>query len=164
MSRSLFCLALLLAPCLALADDEKPEAKLSADEKALLELLNKEREKEKLPKLTVNERLMKAARAHTENMAKQEKMSHELDGKNVGERVTDAGYDWGAVAENVAKAGAESGDPPAPPAAEIHKGWMESKGHRANILGEKYKEVGLGMVKSKKGTYFYTQVFAAPRR
>jgi uncharacterized protein YkwD len=164
MPRSFFCLALMLTTCLVLADEEKPEAKLSADEKTLLELLNKEREKEKLPKLTVNAQLMKAARAHSENMAKQEKMAHELDGKNVGERVTDAGYEWRAVAENVAKAGAETGDPPAPPAADIHKGWMESKGHKDNILGEKYREVGISMVKSKKGTYYYTQVFAAARK
>lgn len=160
MSRSLCCLALTLLPCLVPAQ----EVKLSTDEKALVELLNKEREKEKLAKLTVNALLTKAARVHCENMAKQEKFDHELDGKNVGERVSDAGYDYRSVGENLARAPAESGDPPAPSAADIHKGWMASKGHKANTLAEKYREVGVSVVKSKKGTYYYTMVFAAQRK
>jgi uncharacterized protein YkwD len=79
--------------------------------------------------------------------------------------VTDAGYDWRSVGENVAKSESEDGgEAPASPPADIHKMWMESKGHRANILGEKFREVGIAVAKSKKGTYYYTQVFAAPRK
>src|SRR5688572_29706385 len=116
MKRCLTCLAVVALIGLARAE-EKPAVKLSADEKALLELLNKERKKEKLPELTVNALLQKAAKQHSENMAKQEKMTHELDGKGVSDRVTDAGYDWRSVAENVAKSEPEGGDdaPPSPP-------------------------------------------------
>lgn len=157
-------LMFLLLVSLLRAEETKPVVKLSADEKALLELLNKERKKEKLPELTVNPLLTKAARQHSENMAKQEKMSHELDGKGVGARVTDAGYDYRSVGENLAKSEPEGEDSPPSQPADIHKMWMDSKGHRANILSPKYREIGLSVVKSKKGTYYYTQVFAVSRK
>jgi uncharacterized protein YkwD len=157
---------LLLLAGLALAGGGKPaKVKLAPDEKALLDLLNKERKKEKLPELTLNATLCKAARRHSENMAKQEKMSHQLDGKSVGDRVTETGYDWLSIGENLAKSEAEGpGDPPASPPEEIHKMWMDSKGHRENILNPKYREVGIAKARSSKGTYYYTQVFASRRR
>ncbi len=157
---------LLVLAGLALAGGDRPaKAKLAPDEKALVDLLNKERKKEKLPELTVNAALCQAARRHSENMAKQEKMSHQLDGKGVGDRVTEAGYAWRAVGENLAKSEAEGpGDPPASPPEEIHKMWMDSKGHRENILNPKYREVGIGKARSSKGTYYYTQVFAVRQR
>lgn len=156
------CLPLLvLVSAVAAGDDKPPKVKLSADEKALVELLNKERKKEKLAELVVDPLLCKVARKHSENMATQETCKHELDGKKVGARAADAGYDYQVIGENLAMAAAEDDtDPPAPKPAEIHQKWMDSKGHRANILNPKYREVGLSMTRSKKGTYFYTQVFA----
>jgi uncharacterized protein YkwD len=90
-------------------------------------------------------------------------MSHVLDGKSVKDRVTDAGYDYRLVAENLASAEGEANDP-APPPADIHKNWMDSKSHRANILNDRFTEVGLSVVRSPKGTYYYVQVFAKPRK
>ena len=40
-----------------------------------------------------------------------------------------------------------------------HQAWMESKGHRMNILSKNYVEIGIGIATSKKGEKFYTQVF-----
>ncbi len=168
MGRSLLA-GLVLAGTLLAADGgkgkNKDKVKLSADEKALVEMLNKVRAKEKLPPLKVNAVLCKVARKHSENMAKQEKMAHILDGKKPGDRVTAAGYDWRLVLENlaIADAGGDPDKPPAPP-GDVHKGWMESKAHRANILNPRPTEVGLGVVRSKKGNYYYTQVFALPRK
>jgi uncharacterized protein YkwD len=163
MKRALAILLLVTGPIVA-GGDRPEKAKLSADEKALLDLANKERKKEKLPGLALNPLLCKIARRHCENMAKQEKLSHELDGKKVGDRATEAGYDYRAIGENIAwslpKEDAEA--PPSPP-AQIHKMWMDSKGHRENILNPKYREVGLAMVRSKKGVYYYTQVFGVRR-
>src|SRR5262249_8045819 len=141
------------------------KVKLSADEQALVELLNKERKKEKLAELVVDPLLCKVARQHSENMAKHEDMKHKLDGKGVGDRVSEAGYDYRAAGEILANSKAEDDrdSPPSPP-AEIHKMWMESPEHRKNILNPKYREVGLSMARSKKGTYYYTQVFAVRRK
>jgi uncharacterized protein YkwD len=137
--------------------------KHDADEKALLDLLNEARKKEKLPPLKVNAILTKVARLHSENMAKQEKMAHQLDGKGVGDRTAAADYDYRVVRENLAAAEGDADSPPPTP-KEIHDKWMESKGHRANLLDDRVTEVGIAIVVSKKGTYYFTQVFATPRK
>jgi uncharacterized protein YkwD len=135
-----------------------------ASEKELIDLVNQARARAKLSQLVVNPLLTKAAKQHTENMAKQEKMEHELDGKTVKHRVVAAGYDYHKVGENLARALSDDKDDPPPPPADIHNGWMNSKSHRAHILDPKYTEVGVSIGRSKKGTYFYTMVFAVPER
>ena len=176
MTRSLLAVVvLILSLAVVRADDKKDKgpddkptdakalaARMAADEKALIELLNKTRAKEKLSILVLNPLLCKAAKQHTENMAKQEKMAHVLDGKGVKDRVIDAGYDYLKVGENLAMASSDDPDVPAPSPADIHKGWLESKKHYANIIDKKYTEVGVSIGRSKKGTYFYTMVFAVP--
>src|SRR4051794_29532939 len=99
------------------AQEKESELKLSEDEKAILKLLNDEREKEKLPPLKPNAILFKVARAHSANMAKQEKMAHVLDGKKPSQRVEEAGYDYRVVGENLAF-GENDGEPV--PLADIH--------------------------------------------
>ena len=47
---------------------------------------------------------------------------------------------------------------------QVFEGWMESKGHRENILKPEYHEIGLGIATDDKGKVFYTQVFGTPRR
>src|SRR5262249_39205564 len=136
--------------------------KLSRDEKALFDLVNETRKKEKLPPLTLNATLCKAAQLHCENMARKEMMKHELDGKGPGQRALDAGYDYRVIRENLGEASGEA-DAPAPPPADVHQKWMDSKGHKANILHPKVTHIGLSIARSKKGTYYYTQLFAAPR-
>ncbi len=137
--------------------------KFSADEKTLLDLVNEARKKEKLQPLKANAVLKQIARLHSENMAKQEKMAHQLDGKSVGDRTTAADYDYRVVRENLAAAEGDA-DTPAPTPKEIHDKWMESKGHKANLLDDRVTEVGIAIVVSKKGTYYYTQVFATARK
>ncbi len=165
MIRSLFRLfsLLLLMPAVPfiLADDKKESAEfeMTKDEKTLLDLLNQERTKKDLPALRPHPLLFKAARAHSANMAKQQKMEHELDGKRPAERVEAAGYDWGKVSENIAMA--EDGTPPL---TQIVKEWMESKTHRENLLDKNVAETGLGIARNDKGEIYYTQVFARQRK
>src|SRR5438132_1909506 len=106
---------------------------LTKDEQQLLELTNKERAKKKLPALKPNPQLFKAARGHSANMAKQEKMEHVLDGKTPGQRARAAGYRGAWIGENIA-AGEEW------TLEGVVADWMDSKGHRANILSPKYTE------------------------
>ncbi len=155
---ALFAAALPFTP----AEDkkEKPKLTMTKEEQTLLELLNKERVKKELPPLRPDPLLFEVARAHSANMAKQRKMEHILDGKNPGQRVLAAGYDYGKVAENIAV----SEGPDAASLAMIVKGWMESKIHRENLLNDKLTETGLGIAKNNKGEVYYTQVFARPRK
>src|SRR5262249_13649505 len=82
---------LLILPLLA-ADDKKFE--LTEVDKAIFELTNKEREKEKLSALTISPLLCEVARKHSANMAKQGEMKHELNGKNPADRIKAAGYEY----------------------------------------------------------------------
>jgi uncharacterized protein YkwD len=160
MYRSLLSMLLLVSPLLA-ADDKKEEPKfeMTRDERRLMELVNKERAKAELPELKPHPLLFKAARAHSANMAKQRKMEHNLDGKRPAQRVEDAGYDWGKVAENLITA-----DQTDVPLETIVKGWMDSKIHRENILLKNVSETGLGIATNAKGEIYYTQLFARQRK
>ncbi|HMF14309.1 MAG TPA: CAP domain-containing protein, partial [Gemmataceae bacterium] len=159
MRRAISLLAVLLLVSLAVADDARdPKApRLTDEERKIFELTNEARKKEKLPPLKLNATLVKVARAHSANMAKQEKMAHELDGKNPTDRIKDAGYDPLSTGENVGET--EGGT-----AEEIFKMWMDSPPHKANILREKVEEIGIGIARSSKGVVYYTQVFATPRK
>jgi uncharacterized protein YkwD len=150
--------AALGARAAADAKDTDP-FELSAAEKELLDLTNKEREKEKLPPLKPNPTLFKVARAHSANMARQEKMEHKLDGKAGYMRVRDAGYRARRSGENIAKGGDRDIRLPA-----VMEGWMASPAHRANILNPYYTEIGLGRVVGDDGYAYYTQVFAEPQK
>jgi uncharacterized protein YkwD len=153
------CVMVLSGIPLAFAQtkDDSQDFKLSDEEQTIFDLTNKAREKEKLPPLKLNPLLTRIARAHSANMAKQGKLSHDLDGKNPSERMKDAGYaaSWGG--ENVANSDGYT-------ASSIFEMWMESKAHKENILKDKYKEIGVGLAKNAKGEVYYTQVFGTPKK
>jgi len=98
--------------------------------------------------LRLNAQLQWAARTRTIDQADKGKLSH--DGwVNV---VNQSGYRWGALAENIALG-------PTSPAG-VMNAWMNSSGHRANILGG-YRDIGIGCVIDRNGFYWWTQVFGA---
>jgi uncharacterized protein YkwD len=143
---------------LATADTRnKPKVKATADEQKLLQLTNQERKKARLPPLKMNLTLVAVARAHSANMARQGKMEHVLDGKAPNRRVTEGGYRWASVAENIATG--EGWD-----LEDVMKDWMSSKIHRDNILARKFTEIGIGIADDGKGNVYFTQVFARPKK
>jgi uncharacterized protein YkwD len=136
--------------------EDQGGVRLTKEEKALLELTNKEREKEGLRPLKANAKLFEAARKHSANMARQQRMDHTLDDKGPSERLREAGYRGFGWAENCA-AGQRT-------PAEAVRAWMRSPGHRRNMLNESFAEIGLGVALSKDGTRYWTQVFGRPSR
>ena len=105
----------------------------------VLELTNLERSKLGLSALISNSQLATAAAKHTENMAVQDFFSHTgKDGSSMGSRITATGYKFSNAAENIA-AGSST------PEAVINS-WMNSSGHRANILNPNLKEIGIGSI------------------
>jgi|GEM_PF-790765 len=132
------------------------EFSVSSDEQKILEFTNKEREKEGAPALKMNEKLFQAARDHSRNMARQQILSHGLDGKQAWDRVSKTGYKYTAVAENVAF------NQKSPKG--VVTSWMNSPGHRENILNKQYTEIGIGIAKDEDGKPYYTQVFARPAK
>jgi uncharacterized protein YkwD len=102
-------------------------------------LVNIERVKEGAAPLSINKELNKSARFHANFMAQNDCFEHLCPNEpNLGKRVRNAGYDWRTVAENIA-AGQKD-------AAEVVAGWMNSPGHRTNILNPAYKHIGIGYV------------------
>lgn len=140
-------------PAVKLPAQATPAAdfQLSREEQQLLDLTNKERADAGLAPLRPNRKLFQAAREHSANMARQEKLDHTLDEKGPSERIREAGYqgyNWG---ENIAY-----GMPTPAGAIQV---WMNSEGHRGNILNSDYTEIGLGIVATDRGVRYYTQVF-----
>jgi uncharacterized protein YkwD len=101
---------------------------------------------EPAPPLAWNTRLEQAASAHAQDMAARRTMSHNGgDGSSVSDRVDRVGYAWSALGENVS-AGYKG-------VAEGLEGWMKSPGHCSNMMGARFREVGVGAALAPGDTY-----------
>jgi uncharacterized protein (TIGR03000 family) len=132
------------------------ESTPSATEMRVLELVNEQRKSRGVGPFSLSDKLMTAARMHSANMALQQTLSHPLDGKDFWQRIVDTGYTPSTAAENIAQG--------APDAAAVVQMWMESEGHRENILSPEYREIGIGFTTAPNGETFWTQVFASHTR
>jgi uncharacterized protein YkwD len=144
--------------CLLVGVQAQPPVKkfeMSKEEQQLFDLINAERKKKDLPPLKANPLLFKVGRAHSANMAEQQKMVHELDGKKPSDRLKDAGYKYAFSGENIAAIYRDM--------EKLVEAWMGSEFHRNNILSDRFTETGIGIVRDKEGAPYYTQVFAKPR-
>ena len=104
----------------------------------LLALTNDVRQDAGLSPLRSSYRLGQAAQGYAEDLATQNFFSHQgKDGSTLSSRVADTGYEFATAGENIA-AGQRS-------ARNVFRGWMNSDGHRANILQAEFTEVGFGL-------------------
>ena len=119
------------------------------EEQEVFTLLNQERAVQGLHLLAADTALIAAARAHSQDMSQNNYFSHtNLQGKSAGQRMLEAGYSLNAWGENIA-AGFTT-------PASVMNAWMNSPGHRANILGASFCDVGVGY--ESQGGY-WTQDF-----
>src|SRR5262249_26659009 len=106
-----------------------------------------------VPPLAFNAKLIASARGHTQWMLDKATQSHDQDGISTSQRITNAGYDWMVVAENVfafargvfhGHAGFEVdwGEGP--------HGMQDPPGHRNNNHNDLFHEVGFGVVNGSK--------------
>jgi len=105
----------------------------------VVELVNQQRlNNGNLPPLKIDTLLTGVAEAHSQAMAERDFFSHcDPDtGTGSSDRATAAGYNWNTVGENIA---AGQSTP-----ADVMSAWMNSPGHRANILNGNYRELGVG--------------------
>ncbi|MER5363475.1 CAP domain-containing protein [Streptomyces sp. NPDC002785] len=118
----------------------------------LLKLVNSARDAVGCSPLKANAKLTKAARKHSADMASQRNMSHTgSDGSDPGDRIMHAGYDRSGYGENVAYGYTTP--------ESVMAGWMNSPGHKRNILDCSFKEIGVGL--AQPGNY-WTQDFGQP--
>ncbi len=129
-------------------------------EDQLLALINQERQNQGLAPLTMNAALREAARAHSRDMACNGFFSHTgSDGSSPADRVTRYGYSFSYLGENIY---AGSGPYNSPQAA--FQAWMNSTGHRENMLSPNFVHVGIGYMYEPNSPYgsYWTADFGSP--
>jgi uncharacterized protein YkwD len=141
-------------------------ARIERTRATILCLLNEERARHGLRPLERNAILEAASQRHSEDMARRHFFAHRTpDGMTPGERISAAGYPVCDcyVGENLYW-GAGRNAPP----AKAMEGWMDSPGHRKNVLSPEFTEVGVGVVYDspfwvgKRQAAIYTTDFGGP--
>jgi uncharacterized protein YkwD len=138
------------------APTSAPPSGNAAAEAEVVRLVNVERQQAGCDPLTSDDRLQAAARAHSADMAARNYFSHTTpEGVDFATRITAAGYAWRGAGENIAK-GYRTPE-------AVMTGWMNSAGHKANILNCSFRDLGVGVAADAGGTLLWTQDFGTPR-
>lgn len=156
---------LALATMAAIAASSAAEAAPREAAYRALDLINSEREAHGCAPLALNDKLTEAAERQSRQMATRHFFSHtDPDGTTPAQRVKATGYIYQMVGENIVADTDEADDAVA--------AWMNSPGHRANILTCAFRETGIAVydqdddapVSGVSGAYraYWTQVFAMP--
>ncbi|MGV4983761.1 CAP domain-containing protein [Streptomyces sp. NRAIS4] len=128
-----------------------PDA-LSRTAAEVLALTNAERGRAGLPPLAVDPLLTAAAQAHCADMVARDFYDHTSpDGSQPWDRAAAAGSQRRTIGENIA-CGQRS-------PAEVVSGWMNSPGHRANILKREFGHIGVGFAGGGRAGTYWTQLF-----
>lgn len=125
----------------------------------LVDYANKDRDAQNYSHLAINPILVKAAQMKADDMAQKGYFAHTSpEGKTPWYWFRQAGYDFSYAGENLAVNFNES--------VEVNDAWMNSPGHKANIMNDKFTEIGIatqqGMYQGRP-TVFVVQLFGKPR-
>ena len=167
------CLFLLLAFVLVTSDVITPSTEAAANvptatvlssaattvsiEEQVFSAINRIREENHLVPLSVAKDLADVARSHSADMATRDYFSHITpEGDTMRKRVVRFGItNWNLLAENIAMNFGHTN-----PAETAVKGWLNSEGHRHNIMDQDLTETGIGVAVDAKGRVYLTQLFA----
>jgi uncharacterized protein YkwD len=117
-----------------------------------VDLTNQARAQQGLPSLSCDAQMIAAARNHSQDMCNQGYFSHTgRDGSQPWDRMRREGVQFRTAGENIALGQRD--------ANQVHNSWMNSAGHRRNILGNAWGRIGVGYV-ACNGRPLWTQVFA----
>lgn len=155
LTRSVSTLLTVVVLVLALGLPERMVDAQANPRQSVINLTNDERQKAGRPPLTSHPSLMQAAQSYAEVLASGDCFDHTCGPvPDLRDRVEQAGYtSWIALGENIA-AGAKT------PEAVMNV-WMNSAGHRDNILNPNYKEIGVGVASGGRYGMYWVQVFGA---
>ena len=120
-------------------------------------LVNLERAQHRLPPLKVNTRLVVDASLQATQIASTGVLEHVILSApypTPQTRAKAAGYDWNVLGENLALGYTD--------ASSAVAAWMQSPGHRANILADSYSETGVVLKPDAHGRLIFVQTFGAP--
>ncbi|TFL16593.1 CAP domain-containing protein [Jannaschia formosa] len=150
--------ALILALPAAAQDPDRDVLRRHA-----LDLVNETRAEAGLPALTLAPVLTEAAQDHADDMAERDFYAHvSPEGVTPADRFRAAGgSDWALSGENLARC---TGCPAPPDRARVgafQSGWMQSPGHRENILAPGFDRFGYG-IRAEGDAIYAVQTFAGP--
>ena len=143
------------APAGSLADRDYSSTNLDPD--MARDLINQYRQENGLKPLKLNASLTEAAKGHSRDLAKWDRISHYgSDGSNPWDRVKRTGYKPRLAAKNVGTGQVSF--------KEVLRGWKDSPGHNKNLLLADAREMGLALVQDPKTEFksFWTLVIGAP--
>lgn len=130
-------------------------ATIGTYEQQVVDLVNKERAAAGLSALKVNSELSAVAEKKAEDMAVNNYFSHTSPTYGSPfDMMKQFGISYTAAGENIAMGQKTP--------ADVMNGWMNSPGHRANILNTSYTEIGVGYVTNSNGTGYWVQEFIRP--
>ncbi len=125
---------------------------ISQVEMEVVRLVNIERQKEGLAPFKVSAELSKVAKTKSEDMGKNNYFSHTSPTYGSPfQMMKTFGIKYNTAGENIAKGYLS--------AQAVVSGWMNSSGHRANILNPSFKTIGVGTYTTGNGTIYWTQMF-----
>ncbi len=128
---------------------------VAAIEAQVVKLVNQQRAAAGLQPLKQNWQLSRVARYKSQDMINKNYFSHQSPTYGSPFNMMESfGLRFSAAGENIAM-GQRT-------AAEVMNAWMNSSGHRANILNPSYTEIGVGLAKSSSGVCYWTQQFMKP--
>ena len=132
---------------------QKPQQNAGTKASQVVNLVNQQRQKAGLSGLKSDSELMRLAQLKAEDMAAKGYFSHTSPTYGSAfDMLKKAGYSYRTAGENIAM-GQKT-------AETVMNGWMNSSGHRANILGSGYTKIGVGYAVNAKGTPYWVQIFA----
>ncbi|MET9515192.1 CAP domain-containing protein [Streptomyces sp. NPDC002994] len=123
---------------------------------ALVRLLNRERARNGCKQVRAHRAVTRTAQQHSDYMARAGSLSHTgAHASGPGDRLTDEGYRWRRVAENIARSKPD-------PATALGL-WKDSPKHRDAMLTCAFRHVGVGVSKGNNGQGWWTLLLASPR-
>lgn len=130
-------------------------------ERAVHEAVNARRRTRGLPLLSFDGHLAAVARTHSRDMARRGFFDHETpDGRSVADRYRQTGYDPRPSGENIAKQYPTHGADAGGVAESVVESWMNSPGHRENIVESSWTNEGVGAFRADDGALYVTQNFS----
>jgi uncharacterized protein YkwD len=122
----------------------------------IVQIVNDNRAANGLPPVSEDAALDNAAIAQSQDQARRQLMTHAgSNGSSAGARITANGFRWSTWGENVAAG--------QPTADSVMTAWMNSAGHRANILNGSFASIGIGAVRGTNGLIYWTMDLATAR-
>jgi uncharacterized protein YkwD len=140
-----------------------PAVDTAAVARDMVQRSNAFRSDQRLPPVAPQPALSAAAQAFADYMARTDRYGHEADGRAPVERARAQGYDHCMVAENIAMQYDSRGFSGLQLARGFVQGWIDSPGHRENLLSDMATDTGMGLAQSpSSGRWYAVQLFGRP--